>query len=252
MFSWLNRNIDILTMLINGQELLKVKKKDLPFQNEIRLKLEKNSDIIFKDSLGNRSKYTNFHISGDAIFTIALHNNFACQVDCIVSKDTKTSEFNLSDTGVQGIRFQPFYIPQNKDMFNKSWEGLGLYARGLHYQGMMTPKNVFLCAKCHECRENFLFDSIHTGIIESQYMYSASGKYTLLHSARKDISNSAIPLAPDDSDFKELNSFRCPHCSSEYIKFNSLEEKKSEHYANFHYGFEMDTSQVSKKFERRS
>ncbi|MCR9204508.1 MAG: hypothetical protein NXH75_08025, partial [Halobacteriovoraceae bacterium] len=172
---------------------------------------------------------------------LRIHPNFACQLDCTISSLGSDGKVEINDKGVEGIRFQPIYLPQNKEMFNKDWRGNGLFERGLHYSGYSTPGNVTLCGICDDCKKSFHFKSINTGFSDHSYSYSESGLYTRL--VARGESEEAVPkIAPDKTSFSPLNSFCCPHCGSDYISFENQDKKSIERYANIHSGLTPLTS----------
>ncbi|MBV2196098.1 MAG: hypothetical protein KUL78_06305, partial [Flavobacterium sp.] len=70
--------------------------------------------------------------------SIRINANSSVQIDGIISNSS--SEF---DKNGEGIRFQPFFL-SDKEEENQKLKGLGMFDRGLHYVGLVTPSNVRL------------------------------------------------------------------------------------------------------------
>ena len=63
---------------------------------------------------------------------------------------------------IDGIRFQPVLLnAYNND--NPENKGMGLFSRGLHFFGFITPSNFRLCCICDECKKSFNIHSYHAG-----------------------------------------------------------------------------------------
>ena len=151
------------------------------------------------------------------------------------------------------IRFQPFFISGAK-VSNDEMRGRGLFHRGLHFSGNITPGNVILSCECDCCKRSFQIHSFHSGFSNAGYFYSGSGNYTLTLSDRIPGCPAALskpdpaglaaleaklPLAPDSTSYTYTNPFRCPHCFAPYIDFESHPgDRVSEYYGNYFVGSE--------------
>lgn len=83
---------------------------------------------------------------------------------------------------LEGIRFKPVFISDSK-MEYKDLIGKGLFARGLHYSGRVTPGNVRSVCVCDYCEQSFSIKSFHSGFSDVYYFYSEDGMQTLVVSA---------------------------------------------------------------------
>lgn len=210
--------------------------------------------VEFIDSQGVVHRHGLANASGWSHFSIRVHQNLACQADCVISQSERFDADSFAKSEAIGIRFQPFFLSgakvQNSEMYGK-----GLFARGLHFSGTVTPGNVLLSCECDRCKKSFLIHSYHSGFSDSGYFYSDSGKYTITVSNREPGSPAALsdpdpaalanlearlPLAPDGSSYKYFNPFRCPHCSAPYIDFAAAPAlRRAEYYGNYFVGSEL-------------
>ena len=178
--------------------------------------------------------------------SIRVNSNSSVQIDGIISDSESTY-----DVMGEGIRFQPFFLSDNEED-NQKLKGLGMFDRGLHYQGLVTPSNVRLVCTCNECSKSFGVEFIHAGFAEVQYFYSSNSKETLIvpydnklspvpHQTQKDFDEnllieieSKLPTTIDGK-FEYYNSFKCPHCFADFINFrNNKELRQKEYYANYY------------------
>lgn len=222
--------------------------------------------IVFAGSLGSKLRFVDpvgveychvfFYESGYFHLYVRVNENLGCQADCLVSTNKDIAPDAFQNLEVDGIRFQPFFLSGSR--FPKErFKGRGLFTRGLHYRGIVTPGNVSLSCICDECAKNFRIKSFHAGLSDVGYFYSGSGRETLILS--NDIKGcpsalgetnmadlreleAKLPKAKDGTSFSYLNGFRCPHCGAKYIDFESHpEDRESEYYGNYFYGDELTT-----------
>jgi hypothetical protein len=138
----------------------------------------------------------------------------------------------------------------NANENNLVLKGKGLFERGLHYSGTVTPSGVRCICTCDYCLESFTIQHFHAGFSEAQYFYSTNSKETLIVPygsfknmpvqlqkevdllALQDI-EAKLPL-PSNGDglFKYYNSFRCPHCFASFVDFTNKEVRPMEYYGN--------------------
>jgi len=181
--------------------------------------------------------------------SIRIFPNSGVMIDGIISK-SKTSRVDWKDPNYEAIRLQPFYLSDKSDN-NTSLKGKGLFERGLHFSGTVTPKGVRNICTCDFCVKSFTIQHFHAGFSEIQYFYSSDSKETLI------VPYNAIPNLPvqleenleninldnverelpspktSNSTFKYYNPFRCPHCSAPYIDFESHRQiRAKEYYGN--------------------
>lgn len=199
-----------------------------------------------------------FHIS------VRIQANLGIISDGIISS-SKYKVPDLLNEDSEGIRFQPFFLSIS-DSNNETFYGKGLFERGLHFSGYVTPSTVRLCCVCDSCKKPFTIQSYHAGNSESQYFYSSDSSETLfvsyyeLENMPYQLQNTAINLEklkevesllpkPKNSsgEFKYYNSFRCPHCNYAYIDFEKYPEiRPYEYYGNYYINkkIEVFTKQV--------
>lgn len=241
----------LLTVRLAGEEVARLGPHPLPIEVKLSRLVASGMTVEFEDSVGAFHRHDLGDVSGWAHFSIRLQANLACQADCVISKSqTYDSRQFLSGQGI-GVRFQPFFISGATVDLN-ALRGHGLFARGLHFSGTVTPSSVRLSCECDACRHSFTIQSFHTGFGGIAYFYSASGRYTLIVDAEVDGAPAALsapdfarlgaleaqfPPAPDGTAFNYLNPFRCPHCGDPYIDFAAHpEERVTEYYGNHFLG----------------
>ncbi len=244
----------ILMVMVNGKEVCSIMKDELPVEKSPSVKCEVDSSIEFIDSESNRTVHNLGNNSGWFHFSIRVHPNLACQADCVITDSKEFDESAFKQGKAIGIRFQPFFL-SGSSTDTSIFIGRGLFKRGLHFNGTVTPGYTILSCICDSCQKSFLIKSYHAGFSNSGYFYSGSGKYTITVSNHIDGSPAALsepnidalsklegmlPKAPDGSDFCYLNPFRCPHCSAPYIDFKKYpEDRAGEYYGNYFLGSEL-------------
>ena len=242
----------LLKAYFDGEKIGEVSASMLPVElRPVAASSSSRGQLKFEDYLGNATIHE-FETRQDFVhFSIRVHGENICQADCILSNSLSIEENALLNGDVHGIRFQPLMLGSS-DQFKQKLKGQGLFNRGLHFPGTVTPGNVILSCICDECRESFQLRSFHAGFGESAYFYSDSGVYTLSLPARTDGApaplsdhdvgkieqlETRLPDAPDGGRFRYMNPLRCPHCSAPYIDFHDHPDlRKSEYYGNIHIG----------------
>lgn len=243
--------MSILTILLNGEEIASVRATDLPCEVTPSRPLQPDAVLEFVDSEGFRHTHSLGALSGWLHLSVRVHASLACQADCVVSDTEAFDPEALLSGQASGIRFQPFFLP-GSTADAEALRGQGLFRRGLHFSGTVTPASVRLACECDQCRRSFQVQSFHAGFSGAGYMYSSSGAYTLiidetvpgappaLGQADQDSLTrleAALPPAPDGSRFSYLNPFRCPHCAAPYIDFAAHPEmRETEYYGNTLFG----------------
>lgn len=243
-----NKEIPLLRVLVNGDEVCEISEDELPCEKLPSRKLEAGSVIEFIDHSGNCHRHDLADFSGWFHFSVRVHLNKACQADCAITEDEKYDQKAFSEGKAKGIRFQPFFIT-GAETSNNIFIGKGLFKRGLHFNGSVTNGAISLSCECEHCRKSFIINSFHAGFSNVGYFYSDSGAYTLTVGAHvsgcpaalsspdeselKEL-ESRLPLAPDGTTFKYTNAFKCPHCKVPYIDFlANPEERTAEYYGNY-------------------
>lgn len=249
MFGFFRKNeIPLLRILVNDDEVCEISEDELPCEKLPSRWLGAGSAIEFIDRSGDSHKHDLGNFSGWFHFSVRVHQNKACQVDCAITEDEKYDNNAFSKGKAKGLRFQPFFIA-GAETSNDVFIGKGLFKRGLHFNGNITHGSISLSCECDHCRKSFIINSFHAGFSNVGYFYSDSGAYTLTVSDRvpgcpaalsipdeselKEL-ESQLPLAPDGTKFKYTNSFNCPHCKKPYIDFTAHpEERAVEYYGNY-------------------
>jgi hypothetical protein len=244
----------ILTVLLEGREICRVARKDIPAEVRPTVEIhERDAAIIFAEADGREIVHSLGGRTGWFGFSIRIYPNLACQTDCVFGNTKNLSPEQLRTGEISGIRFQPFFIGQGRSN-EEGLKGRGLFHRGLHYSGVITPGSVFLSCICDACARSFLLKSFHAGFSNCGYLYSDSGIYTLTIPDHVEgcppalgepdtegltALESILPKAPDGTSFSYLNPLGCPHCSAPYIDFKKFpQDRKSEYYGNILNGME--------------
>ncbi len=179
--------------------------------------------------------------------SVRILTNSAVMVDGVISK-SRLSIPGRTDKEYEALRFQPFFL-SNADEKNIQLFGKGLFERGLHFAGSVTPKDVRCICVCDYCKQSFTIQHFHAGFSEVQYFYSSNSREILIvpYDAIKNIPQqlqeiidlsllneveSKLPKTIDGS-FRYYNSFKCPHCLSPFIDFEANKKlRPKEYYGN--------------------
>jgi len=242
----------VVEVLLNEKQIIVISDEKLPVEKRISFQLpNQNSILSFRDSARFSYDHSLNFESGWIHLSVRIYPNLACQADCLVSENEKVGETDLLKGLAKGIRFQPFYLPGCKANAAEL-VGRGLFFRGLHFSGTITPGNVSLSCLCDSCRKSFRLQSFHSGFGNCSYFYSDSGINTLIVSefvegcppaiGKPNLETLAILEArlpkssKDGTAFRYYNSLRCPHCRAPFIDFQKFpKEREVEYYGNYFY-----------------
>jgi len=213
-----------------------------------KIKVFENNNLIrnFRiETLTSNPDLTNQYLHS----SIRVLSNSAVMIDGIISAN-KSSFPKWTDNAYEAIRLQPFYL-SNANGYNLQLTGNGLFERGLHFSGTITPATVRNICICDKCNQSFTIQHFHAGFSEVQYFYSSDSKETLTvpyniienlpAQLQKDIDGDGLigvearlPLPSNKfGSFKYYHSFKCPHCQATYIDFeNHKEIRPNEYYGN--------------------
>jgi hypothetical protein len=189
-----------------------------------------------------------------AALSIRVFKEGVVQADCLLGKDALPTVADFNAGRALGLRLQPFFLPALRETVPDT-RGRGLFDRGLHYGGHVTPGNVSLLCLCDECRATIRLRSFHAGFSHLGYFYCASGTHTLTvpsqlpgaPAARAQPDPQLLaalearlpPCAECGKPFAYLNPLRCPRCAAPFIDFRSDPEMRpAEYYGNVIYGHE--------------
>ena len=208
------------------------------FENDTLIKLFKLEPLNNNPNLENQFLHS----------SIRVLSNSAVMIDGSISKSDKVFS-KWTDNDYEAVRLQPFYLSNRNDL-NLKLIGKGLFERGLHFSGTVTPPGVRNICICDNCSRSFTIQHFHAGFSEIQYFYSSNGKETLIvpYSAiegipvqlQKKIDITALekietelPVPFTGGSFKYYNSLKCPHCLASYIDFEAnKEDRPNEYYGN--------------------
>ncbi len=191
---------------------------------------------------------TNSNLIGQFLHSsVRILENSAVMIDGIISK-SYTSFPKWTDENYEAVRFQPFFL-SNADDKNVQLVGKGLFDRGLHFNGTVTPTTLRCICICGECKQSFSLQHFHAGLSEVQYFYSSGCKETLLVPYNAVINmpiqlqetidptilidvESKLPKS-SDGNFRYYNAFKCPHCLKPFIDFEKHKDMRpKEYYGN--------------------
>lgn len=181
--------------------------------------------------------------------TLHVLGTLGVMLDCYITHSDEP--ISMSDSSIyrsQGVKFQPWFLP-GSEYSDERLTGQGLFRRGLHVSGVITPGNVCSCCVCDHCAQSFVLRHAHAGFSDCQYFYCERGLHTLL--VYEPIESMPFQLqAPDrglgfeeqlppcqacGSHFRYYNPLCCPHCGAPYIDFTTYPEMRpNEYYACFH------------------
>ena len=191
---------------------------------------------------------TNSNLAGQFFHgSIRILENSAVMIDGVISK-SDTSFPNSTEKDYEAVRLNPFFLSNANDK-NDQLIGRGLFERGLHFSGTVTPTTVRNICFCDNCQHSFTLQHFHAGFSEIQYFYSTDSKETLVVPYNA-ISNMPTQLQetvdlttlsevenklPKSADgaFLYYNPFKCPHCLTPFIDFKKHKEMRpKEYYGN--------------------
>jgi len=232
----------LLVVRVDGVEVAMVDAGDVPCEIERDIAIDGAATIKFEDAAGVVHRHHAPAYRGWLHLNVRVHPNLGCQADAVATtKPEHTAGAAIEDDEI-GIRFQPFVLAGGAPI---DLAGRGLFARGLHFSGVVTPGNILLSCECDQCARTFVARSFHAGFAQSGYFYSESGRYTLIvdgaiEGAPVPLSDpepvalaaleARLPAAPDGTRFAWRNAFRCPHCSAPYVDFIAHPEQRAGEY----------------------
>lgn len=212
------------------------------------IKIFENQNLIYTFRIDTLR--TNIDLAGQFLHSsIRVLSNSAVMIDGIISQNDKTFS-KWTDKNYEAIRLQPFYLSNQRDK-NSQLKGKGLFDRGLHFSGKVTPVGVRSICICDSCNLSFTIQHVHSGYSELQYFYSTDSKETLIvpygrienlptqlhQTIDKTMLESIESKLPKPSNrkgtFNYYNPFRCPHCLAPFIDFEKYPEiRPIEYYGN--------------------
>ena len=207
-------------------------------------------DVLVKSFL-IETLLTNPDLSGQFLhFSVRILANSGVMIDGIISPRPDTNP-TWEDSDYEAIRLQPFFLSTADPAFSQRLIGKGLFERGLHYSGTITPTAVRNICICDHCQKSFTLQHRHGGHSELQYFYSEDSRQTLLVHYT-DIPNLPVHLQTEIDEkliseveaqlplpttgkgkFRYYNALLCPHCQSPFIDFPTHKHiRPVEYYGN--------------------
>lgn len=257
-FGIFKRNVrkpPLLSVAMDGAEICVI--RGVPVEEKPSVELSSRSPVLtFTDSSGCKQSHDLTSVVDEGCswihLSVRVSAGYACQADCLINDEERVDETALHRGEVKGIRFQPFYLPgcsgQPADLV-----GQGLFFRGLHFSGVITPGNVSASCICDFCQKSFRLQSFHAGFGNNAYFYCSKGPHTLVMSSYTE--GAPAPLSHPDASalakleahlprcgqcggaFRYLNPLLCPHCAKPFIDFARHPEiRDNEYYGNYLYG----------------
>ncbi len=245
----------LLVIDLDGREICEIQQAPIEITPSIRLESH-NPILSFTDASGTKYCHDLSSVIQDGgswvHLSVRVHESFACEADCLINTTSKVDATAFEKGEANGIRFQPFYLPQcSADP--SELVGKGMFFRGLHFPGTITPGNVSASCICDYCRKSFRLQSFHSGFSNSAYFYCSKGPHTLVIDSYIEGAPAAlshpdqIALAALESrlpscqlcggNFKYMNPLLCPHCQRPFIDFTTNPEiRDNEYYGNYLYG----------------
>ena len=247
----------LLRLLLGDDEVFSVSAAELPIEKLPVVEfVARDQPLRFVDSSGNARSFdvASAFDEGARYFHVSarIHASYAVQTDGILTQRKEENSQEVFKAGGKALRLQPFMLPEfSGDTDNLI--GRGLFHRGLHFSGMITPGNVSLMSLCDYCKHSFRLQSFHAGFSNLSYFYCSRGPHTMVASSHETdappVLGKADPAAtarfeqrlPPCGDcggsFNYANSFLCPGCQKPYIDFaRHPQDRESENYGNHLYG----------------
>jgi len=247
----------VLSVQVDAEEVSSVRAHEAPVEKFVVVeRTHRDQAIRFIDSKGCAHSYLLELIDQEREkflhLSIRVGPTFAVQTDALLTKDGQNPEETFSGPDGKAIRFEPFYLPECSGD-PADLVGRGLFHRGLHYAGTVTPLNVSLLCICDHCKKIFRLQPFHAGFSDLTYLYCSQDMHTLVVDSRLDdappvlvktdaksvarFENKLPPCSECGGTFRYMNPLRCPHCKEPYIDFQKYPgSREQEYYGNHLYG----------------
>ncbi len=139
----------ILRVRIGTKQVVSVTAAELPTEKLTVVELlSRDQALHFVDSKGNTRCFDMSSVFDDGAgffhLSVRVGPSLAVQADGILTKQRNDDpQVALKGGGAKGVRFQPFLLSDAPGRPNEL-VGRGLFYRGLHFSGTVTPGNVSL------------------------------------------------------------------------------------------------------------
>ena len=253
-----SRDETVLRVLLDTQELCSFKSSEPPTERQPVAELKGRQHLLhFVDSAANARSFDLSSVFAEGgrflHMSVRVGPTFAVQSDCILTGSEDENPQTAYQSGATlGVRFQPFMLPEFTGDTSET-VGKGLFFRGLHFSGRITPGNVSVLCLCDYCRKSFRLQSFHAGFSTLTYLYCSGGPHTLVASSyiedappvlgKADMKSGArferrLPECNEcGGSFRYMNPLLCPHCREPFIDFKRHpQEREKEYYGNHLYG----------------
>lgn len=250
-------SLDAILRVFRDDELVcSVVSGDLPVELRPTIPLVAGGELRFVDSGGGVRSFdlSSAMDDGDRALhlSVRVSATFVVQADGVLTEREHDDPQQALQAGARAVRMQPFFLPEYPQPA-PDLRGRGLFGRGLHYPGQITPSNVSLLCLCDRCSKSFRVQSFHAGFGDVAYLYCSNRPHVLIVDQgvadappllqEADLEavarfESRLPsCASCGGSFEYLNPFRCPHCLAPYIDFRRHpRERAAEYYGNYLYG----------------
>jgi len=247
----------LLTVRLDEQVVCTARADQLPVEFTPSVQLAHAGQALdFVDSQGGTRSFRLASLFDEGIrfleMSVRVHASFAVQADAILMRERGDARESFASRDGLGIRLQPFVLPEGGGEPARM-RGQGLFARGFHFPGLITPGNVSHLCLCDACGGTFRLQSFHAGFMDVAYFYCDRAPHTLTASGWLPDAPPALgtadpegvrrfeaglpPCAECGGRFAYLNPLRCPLCLEPYIDFPRHPEiRGNEYYGNFLYG----------------
>lgn len=252
-----HRRAPILSVLLDDEEVCTLFADEVPVEKLPVVELARSAQALrFVDSKGRSRSYDLASVYDEGArflhLSVRVGRTFAAQADALLTTDGKNAQEAFRSSEGKGVRFEPFYLPECSGD-PSSLIGRGLFHRGLHFPGTITPGNVSLLCICDACHRSFRLQSFHAGFSNLTYLYCSNGPHTLVASSYLDDAPPVLGKADAEAtarfesqlpacrecggQFRFWNPLRCPHCGAPYIDFERHPaDREQEYYGNCLYG----------------
>ena len=246
----------VLEVFLGDSLIHRVKREDVPKNERFSFPIPKeNASLSFVASSGKTYRHDLQSAVKDGWswihLSVMVSDVFGVGADALLGNSDNPPEAEFRTGMADGMRFQPISLPEMEGG-EMDLSGQGLFQRGFHKSGVVTPANLTLSCICDFCEKSFRLQSLHAGFEGITYMYCSGGPHTLF--ALKTYPDAPPVFGPPDlasverfearlpeclecgGNFKYYNSFLCPHCSKPYIDFERFPYlRELEYYANYLY-----------------
>lgn len=251
------REPESILRVLHGDELVcSIASVELPVELRPTIPLVPGEALRFVDSARSVRAFdlSSALDDGDRFLhlSVRVSETFVVQADGVLTERADDDPQLALRAGGRAVRTQPFFLPERSEPA-PDLRGRGMFQRGLHFAGLITPSNVSLLCLCDRCELSFRVQSFHAGFSDVTYLYCSNRPHVLIvdrgvpdappllseaePAAVARFERRLPPCADCGGSFLYLNPFRCPHCLAPYIDFaGHPDERAGEYYGSYLYG----------------